>query len=89
MSQNELLVEIRVPLPDSLKEQSSIMNTVFNASEGFFDALNDALGENGYAHRTETVKRREPRKEGAAKPGRKPKAASNGVSDYDPAMAAK
>jgi hypothetical protein len=75
MSTKTLVVEIRVPLPEGLFEASAVINNV----QGAVAALQEAMEANeveGFELTVDTVTKRAPRADNAAKPGRKPKAAN-------------
>jgi hypothetical protein len=72
-----LVVEMRIPLPEGLFESSDVISKVREATNHFESALIETFG-NGFELTVNTVTKRQPRAEGAAKPGRKPKAEANG-----------
>ena len=71
----ELVVEVRIPLPEGLFEQADAISRAKNCMNAIQEALPEDLN---YSLTNEVVTKRAPRANGAAKPGRKPKSAAQG-----------
>jgi hypothetical protein len=72
----EFVIEIRIPMPDNIRDQAKVFARFDESVENFKEDLHTKLGD-GFSFKEDTVTKRAPRKADAAKPGRKPRAAAS------------
>lgn len=66
MSTKELVIELRIPLPDGLFEESAVINKTQYAIEALKENMNREVGEGHYSLDVTTATKRGPRGNGVA-----------------------
>ncbi len=69
----EFVIEIRIPMPDNIRDQAKVFARFDESVENFREDLTNKLGMDGFSFKEDAVTKRAPRKADAAKPGRKPR----------------
>ena len=67
----ELVVQMRVPLPEDMFAQAKVIAAVDSTIENLKEDMTKMFGHDGYTLTAESVTKRGPRRAGAARPGRK------------------